>query len=340
VVTEHKRQPASRTPAGIGEADESQQLHIQGIEDALAAFLSDFFVELEVQTDGTGAASSLTAARRQFGDLEFIRTTVSNGPLVAVRSSTLVAQSSATVFFLGFLLNGKMTFTQNTHTSHLTGQDLAILDSHAPYRIDVPDNLDALWVRLPRHRLEGRLGLAAEVLAQRIPGNKGVGGIAAQLLQSCWQEATHISHNEALRVSNTLLDLVSLVLVPSSRKPQGRKEALLRQIQNFIDANINDPHLDLQQIASSHGVSIRYLGKIFESEGISPARWLLSRRLEASRQRLESQDYRETNIGDIALASGFNDVSTFNRAFKRHYGAPPNSFRNTKATSLIQDAAL
>ena len=312
---------------------EPTQLSVKGNAEKFASGLSDFFVELEVVADSVSDNTVLTADRRQFGDLEFVRTTVVDGPLVALRSPSLVASSSANVFFLGLLIEGQMTFTQNQHTSTLTDSDLAILDSHAPYRIAVADKLDALWVRLPRHRIEGRLGLASEVLAQRICGTEGVSGITAQMLLSCWQEADRVPHNEALRVSNTLLDLVALSLVPSSRKPSGRRDEFLRKIQNFIDTNLSNPELNLEGIAGSHGISVRYLGKIFEAEGVTPARWVLSRRLELSRQRLESPEYDEVNIGDIALTCGFNDVSTFNRAFKRQYGATPNSLRSARAAN-------
>lgn len=311
-------------------SQEPARLSLQGNPEALASALSGFFVELEVVAESVSDTTGLTASRRQFGDLEFVRTTVVDGPLVALRSPTLVASSSANVFFLGLLIEGQMTFTQNLHTSTLKDNDLAILDSHAPYRIDVADKLDALWVRLPRHRVEGRLALASEVLAQRISGTQGVSGITAQLLLSCWQEADRVPHNEALRVSNTLLDLVALSLVPSSRRPGGRRDEFLRKIQNFIDTNLSNPNLNLEGIAGAHGISVRYLGKIFEAEGVTPARWVLSRRLELSRQRLESPEYDDVNIGDIALTCGFNDVSTFNRAFKRQYGATPNSLRNAR----------
>jgi AraC-like DNA-binding protein len=37
---------------------------------------------------------------------------------------------------------------------------------------------------------------------------------------------------------------------------------------------------------------------------------------------------RHRAIGDIALDCGFGDISYFNRAFRRRYGASPSEIRN------------
>jgi AraC-like DNA-binding protein len=37
--------------------------------------------------------------------------------------------------------------------------------------------------------------------------------------------------------------------------------------------------------------------------------------------------YAHLNIAQIAHESGFGDVSYFNRAFRRHFGAKPSDFR-------------
>jgi AraC-like DNA-binding protein len=37
---------------------------------------------------------------------------------------------------------------------------------------------------------------------------------------------------------------------------------------------------------------------------------------------------RDRSIGDIAFECGFGDVSYFNRAFRRRYGASPTETRN------------
>ena len=39
--------------------------------------------------------------------------------------------------------------------------------------------------------------------------------------------------------------------------------------------------------------------------------------------------YAHLNIAQVAHESGFGDISYFNRAFRRHFGARPSDFRET-----------
>lgn len=169
-----------------------------------------------------------------------------------------------------------------------------------------------------------------EILAERIDGSTGTGYLTSTLVTASLREAEQLTVSESLRVSNALLDLLGLSLDVSSSQEDRRPLHILRRIQNFIDANISDPALCRESIARSHGISARYLSKLFEREGLSVAKWVRIRRLELSRQRIEAPDYGETNISEIAFACGFTDVSSFNRAFKRHFGATPSSLRRQR----------
>lgn len=62
--------------------------------------------------------------------------------------------------------------------------------------------------------------------------------------------------------------------------------------------------------------------------GITPYQYVLARRLRRAAVRL--RDSREPVI-DIALACGFNDVSEFNRRFRRVMGKTPTAFRGGRA---------
>ena len=303
---------------------------IEGDTFAVAKGLSDLFVELEVQVKGCGGPTKLWATTRVFGDLELLHTHVVRGGFSVIRSEELVAKSVSNSFFIGYVLDGEVTFTQESRTISLRTSDLAVLDSTRPYQIDVGDHLDVLWIRVPRHRIEGRMPGTVDVLAQRIDGSRGTGHLASALVGASLRRAQEISVSESFRVSNTLLDLLALSLDVSGSHGDSRPLHILRRIQNHIDANISDPGLRRESIARSHGISPRYLSKIFEREGLTVAKWVRLRRLELSRQRIEASDSGETTISEIAFACGFTDVSSFNRAFKRQFGATPSSLRHDR----------
>jgi AraC-like DNA-binding protein len=67
--------------------------------------------------------------------------------------------------------------------------------------------------------------------------------------------------------------------------------------------------------------------KIFH---ITPARWLLEKRLEYSRFLLKTTD---SNIDEICTTCGFENMSHFIRVFKSKYNLPPGKFKKTESVA-------
>lgn len=78
-------------------------------------------------------------------------------------------------------------------------------------------------------------------------------------------------------------------------------------------------------LAARLGVSDRHLRRIFEAQlGVSPLRYLQTRRLLAAKQLLADTDLP---VSAVALASGFASLRRFNAAFSAHYGLSPVQLR-------------
>ena len=58
--------------------------------------------------------------------------------------------------------------------------------------------------------------------------------------------------------------------------------------------------------------------------GVTPHQYLVRSRLRHAARRLAEDD---STITDIAYDVGFGDLSYFNRAFRRRYGASPSDVR-------------
>lgn len=63
----------------------------------------------------------------------------------------------------------------------------------------------------------------------------------------------------------------------------------------------------------------------------SPGRWLLKKRLDYAATLLRNGD---TNISQIVLECGFEDLSHFSKSFKNKFGVSPSSFRNQHERTL------
>jgi AraC-like DNA-binding protein len=105
--------------------------------------------------------------------------------------------------------------------------------------------------------------------------------------------------------------------------------ARLHAIKADILDDLGRHDLSLAGIAARHGVSPRYVQMLFEREGMTFSQFLLDRRLaRAHRMRSDPQCASRT-ISAIAYASGFGDLSHFNRAFRRRYGESPSDVRSS-----------
>jgi len=298
--------------------------------------LSSVFVDLEVEQLDPRQKLTSRMYRYPFGDLTFIRAVTRGGAHLVKRTEALIQQSNDNIFFIGFMLAGDATLSQDDHRAELHPGDIAILDSSRAYFIDVPRSFDALWVSVPRYRLEGRLHSLSEIMAQRIDGSTGVGHVASSMLSAALDEAPHMQASEANRIANHLLDLLGLILADRTEDKRSDRAtsystSMLRRVQEYVEKNLDDEILSPEQVASAQNVSMRYINKLFAREGTSIARWIRIRRLERCRIDLESPDHSNQSISDIAYSHGFGNISSFNRAFRSHFGLSPRTLRNSGA---------
>jgi len=150
--------------------------------------------------------------------------------------------------------------------------------------------------------------------------------------------ADELSHPEVARsVSAHILDLVALVLGARGDQTEtaigGAKAARLKALKTDVMSMLGSGELSSELIAGRHGISSRYVRKLFEQEGTSFTSFVLGERLARVKRMLRDSRYAHLTIAQIAQASGFNDISYFNRAFRRHFGATPTDMREEKSLS-------
>jgi AraC-like DNA-binding protein len=143
-------------------------------------------------------------------------------------------------------------------------------------------------------------------------------------------------HSEELGrlAAGHIRDLVAALIGPepdggsSAGVRGGVRAARLRAIKADIGRHICEPELSIDRIAMRHGISPRYIRKLFQEEETTFSDFVLFQRLERSRHLLRSPVQAVSTIASVAHACGFNDLSYFNRTFRRRYGMTPTDFRN------------
>ncbi len=115
--------------------------------------------------------------------------------------------------------------------------------------------------------------------------------------------------------------------------PPASKELFERTV-NFIQLRLHEK-LTLQRIAQNAGVTPQHLNRIFfQTANTSVMRYLTAQRIEAARQILIAD--RGDPIQEVAQLVGFENYSTFCKAFVREMNLSPRAYRQQMIGLSIQ----
>jgi AraC-like DNA-binding protein len=133
-------------------------------------------------------------------------------------------------------------------------------------------------------------------------------------------------------IGRTLVDLVALALgaerdAAEIARHRGLRAARAQEILAEIKTNFAHPNCSAKLVAHKLGLSPRYINQLLHEMGSSFEHRVLELRLQQARRMLADPRFDRLRIGEIAEACGFNEVSYFNRCFRRRFGESPTQHR-------------
>ena len=132
-----------------------------------------------------------------------------------------------------------------------------------------------------------------------------------------------------MAIASHLLDLAAIGLgarsdVAAAARRRGLRAVRLKAVLSILEARFREPDFSAQRLATAAGLSERYVNELLFEAGASFTTRLTELRLRKAADLLA---HREGRISDIAFACGFNDLSYFNRCFRRRFGLTPTAAR-------------
>lgn len=132
--------------------------------------------------------------------------------------------------------------------------------------------------------------------------------------------------------TETIVDLIGLATGAKGEAAElaglrGLRAARLQAILQKMRDNFADPAISAQSVAGQLRLSVRYVHNLLQETGESFAERILELRLQKAHRMLSDRRNDQMRISEIALLSGFSDVSYFNRCFRRRFGSKPSSAR-------------
>ncbi|MDO8422571.1 MAG: AraC family transcriptional regulator [Parvibaculum sp.] len=189
-----------------------------------------------------------------------------------------------------------------------------------------------IQVQIPRKALASTVGDLDFAPGQPVAGAGDALQLLVSYVEGIQKLAGPVSAEFEARIASHVYDLTALAVgvtgdVADQARRRGLRAARLRNIKVYIAANIGPYPLTLEQTAREQGISPVYVRKLFEGEGTNFSAFVLEQRLVRANAIIANPRLAHMAISTIAYDVGFNDLSYFNRAFRKRYGATPSDVR-------------
>jgi AraC-like DNA-binding protein len=215
--------------------------------------------------------------------------------------------------------------------------DFAILDPFTTYEINFEERTDVLVISISSGANLERFRAIEQFTGVHKSADHGAAAILSDFIRSAWRNIERDKAGDwAFTFAQVIWPLIERVYdtrIP--RDSMALDEDRRKHVRTFVEENIANPDLNARLIASTLGVSPRYVQVLFAELGHTPSEYIRERRLALAAERL-ALGGRSTSVTEVALSLGFNELSHFARAFKQRFGLPPNEYRQADLREAAQ----
>lgn len=245
-----------------------------------------------------------------------------------------IARACKPRFYLCYHACGHARYSdyRNGQVQTLLGPgDMILLDNCEPYAGEYEERVVSFVLQVPHELLRDRFRLPERVVGRKLDAKRGINRFAGDFLRSSLTQSDVLVAAHRPMIANMALNLFAGVLAEEAgeQTQDGTHQAILvMRIKQHILSRLGEPSLNLERVAGSMGLSVRYVSRLFQNDGLSFGRYLLQQRIERCRQDLANPLLRGRRISEIALRNGFNNLAHFSRVYRAAVGSSPSEFRS------------
>jgi AraC family L-rhamnose operon regulatory protein RhaS len=232
---------------------------------------------------------------------------------------------------LFYLLDGTGAFVIDHTRYPCRAGDVVVIPPHAEHQIEDESPLTLYGIGVSAHLFAGDPDALARLPAGRVPAHPPLATRVRGGLRRLLFEQSHDRPGGRTLQVGLALQLVAAVVRGAQEADDELPARSPRAVEQFRDElahRFYEP-LGIDEAADELGMSRRCFTRLFrKAAGCSYAKYVERVRVEYACQLL-----RETgrSVTTIAFECGFEDLSSFYRAFRRQKGQPPQRWRLTAA---------
>ncbi|MEZ0069824.1 AraC-like DNA-binding protein [Streptacidiphilus sp. MAP12-20] len=264
----------------------------------------------------------------QVGDLKIA--TIDSDPGEVHRAPRYIARGDGGDIFVAIQNTGVSQVEQDGRTTELRPGDIGFFETIRPFRTRFPERFQQIVFSVPRHMLGQQEGDIQRLTARALRPGNGLGGLVSAFLARLADSADSYDAPLADSLARGAVDLLAATAADQlglqADELPGADRVMLLRVQRYVRWHLSDPGLTPPVIARAHGISVRYLHRLFEGEGHTLCQWIRDLRLEECRRALAAAPADSVGVGRIARRWGFTSGAQLSRAFRGAHGMSPTDW--------------
>ena len=207
--------------------------------------------------------------------------------------------------------------------------EMHLIPLDSPFVTENHGPLKVTGINLPGSFLERHLINPDDVVGKTIrPRDEGAYRLMLDYADAIHELGADLTEESARLADLHMMDLIALSLgmneeLQNNAADRGLTFARFSAMRQFIDDYKHDPSLSTDTVARHFNLSSQSVRKIFRQFGTTVTDQLNNVRLDWIYDQLQNPVARGGSISSLAYAVGFNNLTWFNRAFKRKFGITP-----------------
>jgi AraC-like DNA-binding protein len=252
-------------------------------------------------------------------------------PLTCARTKAMLADGQND-FILDVMSAPVQLTLENRWQVEVRAGDGLLYPLDRPWRM-VHERADVRCLRLSRGLLAAHIPDLDAVPLRVLRPEDGLLGLLMGYADLVFKGGIGQDLHLAAAMSRHLVELAAHAFGKDAAKPLAPETRLtvaamrLDLFKADIERSLADHDFDIDRLARRHKVTPRYIQMLFADSGTTFTEFLRQQRLALAYRLLVDPAQAARNVADLAYAAGFNDLSHFNRAFRRRFGATPREIR-------------
>jgi AraC-like DNA-binding protein len=253
------------------------------------------------------------------------------GPLLTRRSRPLLSDGSDDLVF-ATNTSGLSLASQVGKECRVDAGFAVLISTAEPGALDFPGPTTSLKLRISRRRLCQLVRTPEDAVLRLIPAATEALRLLIDYVEMTVGRYPVASPDLQRLFATHIHDLVALAIgaprdAAEMAHDRGLMAARLNAAKGEIARHLEQEALTVTDVALRLGITPRYVQKLFESDGTTFSEYVLKQRLARVYRMLTDTRFLDRTITTLAFDVGFGNLSHFNRAFRKIYGATPSEVR-------------